>query len=183
MSPAADPAPTIRPLRDDEKDELARRVAASWGSALVTSRGVGHLITDLPCLLATDGDRWLGVCGYRFAGDECEVVLLEAFERHCGVGTALLTATLELARRLNSRRLWLVTSNANLEALRFYQRRGMHLVRVWPDAIAEARMRLKPEIPPIGEFGIAIRDELELEIVLRDADDPSGDRAGRRGTV
>ncbi|MGH2876950.1 MAG: hypothetical protein ACRDLV_11925 [Solirubrobacteraceae bacterium] len=33
-------------------------------------------------------------------------------------------------------------------------------------AFDEAR-RLKPSIPPVGEYGIAIHDELELEFLLR----------------
>jgi len=67
---------------------------------------------------------------------------------------------------LSCTRLWLVTTNDNLHALRFYQRRGMCLVRVWPDATTRAREKLKPQIPLTGEHGIPIRDELELELQL-----------------
>jgi hypothetical protein len=35
-------------------------------------------------------------------------------------------------------------------------------VAVHPRAVDEAR-RLKPGIPPVGNYGIPIRDELELE--------------------
>ena len=183
MLSSPNPGLSIRPIRDDERAELARVVARSWGSSLLASRGALYEVTDLTCLLATQADRWLGVAGYRFDGDACELVLLDAFERHQGVGTALLEATAEIARKSNSRRLWLVTTNSNLDALRFYQRRGMHLVRVWVDAVMENRRNLKPEIPLAGDFGIPIRDELELEIVFRDIDDPSEDRADQRGTA
>lgn len=77
-----------------------------------------------------------------------------------------LGAVVELARNSNSRRLWLVTTNSNLDALRFYQRRGLRIVRVWADAWASARESLKPEIPETGDYGIPILDELELELVL-----------------
>lgn len=83
-----------------------------------------------------------------------------------GSGPPCSTRRSSLPQNSNSRRLWLVTTNSNLDALRFYQRRGLHLVRVWPDAMNRSR-ELKPEIPMIGDFGIAIRDELELEIVFR----------------
>jgi hypothetical protein len=79
----------IRPVRDDERAELAVAVSRTWGSSRIVSRGVVYEITDLPCLLAVDGERWLGVAAYRPAGGECELVLLEAFERGAGVGTAL----------------------------------------------------------------------------------------------
>ena len=78
----------------------------------------------------------------------------------------VLAAPADIARGLNSRCLWLVTSNSNVAALRFYQRRGMRLVRVWTDALTRARQEFKPEIPLIGDHGIPIRDELELELKL-----------------
>ncbi|MBK9123270.1 MAG: GNAT family N-acetyltransferase, partial [Chloroflexi bacterium] len=62
-------------------------------------------------------------------------------------------------------RLWLITTNDNLDALRFYQKRGWHLVAVHRDALNESR-RLKPQIPIIGMDGIPLRDEIELEMTL-----------------
>jgi hypothetical protein len=63
--------------------------------------------------------------------------------------------------------VWLVTTNDNLVALRFYQRRGFRLSALRPGAVDEARRRLKPAIPDAGAFGIPLRDELELELRLR----------------
>jgi GNAT superfamily N-acetyltransferase len=170
----------IRPVRKDERGELARFIRAGWGSTTITSRGVAHDAASLPCLIAVDGERWLGLAAYVPTDDECELVLLEAFERHSGIGTALLAATIEAARNLNSRRLWLVTTNDNLDALRFYQRRGLRLARLWVDATTEARERLKPEIPMLGEYGIPIHDELELELILSTASDQTEDPIERR---
>ena len=116
-SPAAGPA--IRTIRDDERARLAGLIRTSWGSSVVTSRGLAHEASELPCLVALDGERWLGFAVYRLDGEECELVLLEAFHHGRGVGTALLGATTEVARKSNSRRLWLVTTNDNLDALRF----------------------------------------------------------------
>lgn len=160
---------TIRPLRDDEREDLARVVQESWGSSLIVSRGTVHNVRDLPCLVATNGSRWLGLAAYRIAGGECEIVLIEAFERGHGTGTALLDAVIEAARAAAARRLWLVTTNDNLDALRFYQRRGMRFVRLWPGAVTRARQLLKPEIPLTGDHGIPICDELELEMDLAGA--------------
>ena len=178
-SPATVPA--IRAIRDDERARLAGLIRAGWGSPVITSRGLAHEASQLPCLVAVDGERWLGVAVYRLDGDECELVLLEAFQHGHGVGTALLGATAEVARKSNSRRLWLVTTNDNLDALRFYQRRGMRLVRLWVDATTEARRTLKPEIPLVGEHGIPLRDELELELILGDTADTPANRADHRG--
>ena len=79
-----------------------------------------------------------------------------------GVGTALLRAVQEEATPAGCRRAWLVTTNDNLDAVRFYQRRGWEWIAFHRDAITEGR-RLKPELPQIGDNGIEIRHELEFE--------------------
>ena len=83
--------------------------------------------------------------------------------RRAGVGSALLGAVEELARRCGCKRLWLVTTNDNTHALAFYQRRGFVLAALHRDAVTEARRVLKPTIPLVGEGDLPIRDELELE--------------------
>lgn len=62
-------------------------------------------------------------------------------------------------------RLWLITTNDNMEALRFYQKRGFILSALYPNALEESR-KLKPEIPEVGLEGIPLRDEIELEFKL-----------------
>ena len=61
-------------------------------------------------------------------------------------------------------RLRVVTTDDNVDALRFYQRRGFRLAELRPGAVAEARQSLKPEIPLTGAYGIELRDEIELEM-------------------
>ena len=107
----------------------------------------------------------MGLATYRVAGGECELVSLDAVHHWQGIGSALLTGVANEARRHGCRRLWLTTTNDNLNAIRFYQRRGLRLVDVHPGAVDDAR-RLKPSIPLVGEHGIPIRDELELELEL-----------------
>ncbi len=55
-----------------------------------------------------------------------------------------------------------------LDALRFYQKWGLRLVALHPNALEQSR-RLKPEIPLVGRDGIPLRDELELEMTLNPA--------------
>jgi ribosomal protein S18 acetylase RimI-like enzyme len=79
---------------------------------------------------------------------------------HAGIGTTLIDAIEALTR---PRRLWLVTTNDNLDALRFYQRRGFRIVDTRVGAVEDARRTLKPTIPESGSYGIEIRDEIVLE--------------------
>jgi hypothetical protein len=62
-----------------------------------------------------------------------------------------------------ARRLWVLTTNDNVDALRFYQRRGFRLAGLNPGAVDGARATLKPEIPVVGAHGIPLRDELVLD--------------------
>jgi ribosomal protein S18 acetylase RimI-like enzyme len=134
----------------------------SWGDVIVVSRGRVHRLADLPALIAWRGDERVGAATYRTDGDEAELTSIEATTSGQGVGSALIAAVAEAVRAAGARRLWLITTNDNVDALRFYQRRGFRLVRLHPGAVDEAR-RLKPAIPEIGAHGIPIRDELELE--------------------
>ncbi len=81
------------------------------------------------------------------------------------MGSALLDAVKSVAAASKCRRLWLVTTNDNTRALRFWQKRGFRLVAVYPGS-AEKLRRLNPKIPLTGIDGIPIRDEIELEIIL-----------------
>ena len=91
--------------------------------------------------------------------------MLHSLEPGFGVGTALLDGAACEARRHGCRRARLITTNDNVEAIRFYQSRGWEWVAFHRDALAASR-RLKPEIPEIGAHGIPIRHELEFELAV-----------------
>ena len=102
-----------------------------------------------------------GVVTYLIEADVCEVVSIDAVVQGEGVGTALLEAACEAAVAAGCRRVRLITTNDNVDALRFYQRRGFALTELRPGAVGESR-RMKPQIPLVGAHGIPIRDELVL---------------------
>lgn len=155
----------IREPHRGERAWVERRLAESWGSTTIVSRGREHDASELPALLAVIGDEKVGLATYRLADGECELVTLDALRPGQGVGSALLARAAEEAGRRGCRRLWLITTNDNVDALRFYQRRGMRLAAVHRGAVDAAR-RIKPSIPLIGDHGIPIHDELELELLL-----------------
>ena len=120
---------------------------------------------SLSALRIVDEAGLAGVASWRADGPEWEVVTLDSLRQFNGVGTALVGAVVERAGAARVRRLWLITTNDNLDALRFYQRRGWRIAKVWPDAVGESR-KIKPSIPDTGAYGIPIRDEIELEYRL-----------------
>ncbi len=129
------------------------------------SRGVAHRVSDWPALVAEIGGAPCGLLAYRPAPPECAILVIDAEPRHQGIGSALIAAVVEAAKTAGCARLWLVTTNDNVDALRFYQRRGFALAAVHRGQIDEARKH-KPSIPRDGRYGIPIRDEIELERLL-----------------
>jgi ribosomal protein S18 acetylase RimI-like enzyme len=156
---------SVRPLTTDDMPWVRELFGGRWGGTVSVSRGVAHDTTALPGFIAEyDGER-AGVVTYRLDGRECELVTLDSVREGVGVGTALVTAVARAARAAGAARLWLITTNDNLHALRFYQRYGFDLVALHHDAIARSRA-LKPSIPQIGSDGIPLRHELELALPL-----------------
>jgi N-acetylglutamate synthase-like GNAT family acetyltransferase len=155
----------VRQATAADHSRIVDLLARSWGSTTVVGHGVVYDAATLPALLAERRGRLAGLLTYAIGSDDFEVVSIDAVVKSAGVGTVLLAAAAEHAERAGLRRLWLVTTNDNLDALRFYQRRGLRLVRVTPGGVDESR-RIKPGIPLVGDFGIEIHDELTLEMRL-----------------
>jgi GNAT superfamily N-acetyltransferase len=157
----------VRVRRSGESDRPAlEEFLARWYSTRVARRGALERPIERPALVAEEHGRLLGALTYVVDGAACEVLTLHADERRRGVGTALIEAVRRVAAEAGCTRLWLITTNDNVDALRFYQRRGFRLAALHKGAVDDSRARLKAEIPVVGEYGIPIRDELELELDL-----------------
>lgn len=160
----------LPPAGDTDRTWLARLWLAEWGGETMITKGRVHRLDDMEALIAWDDDATAGAPGgaATFRLDEdggCELMSLNALVEGRGAGSALLAAVEEAARRAGCRRVWLITSNDNLDALRFYQRRGYRLAALYSGAVDEAR-KTKPTIPVVGEYGIPLHDEIELQKML-----------------
>lgn len=158
----------IQPVGPREREWLYDARVRLFRGDTIVSRGRVHRPLDLPGFVAYRGSEPLGVAICEIRGAACELVSIDALRQWEGIGTMLLAAVEEAARAARCTRVWLITTNDNTDALRFYQRRGYRLVAVHAGAIAESRRR-KPAIPELGHHGIPVRDELELEKALPQA--------------
>jgi len=111
-----------------------------------------------------DGER-VGLVTFEIIDEQCEIVTLDAFRKWQGIGTVLLKKVCEVARSRGCKRLWLITTNDNIDAIKFYQRRGLTIAAVHVNAMEFSRS-IKPTIPLIGMNKIPLRDEIEFEIIL-----------------
>jgi len=131
---------------------------------MVSTSGV-HEVDQLPGLVAVLEGKPAGLLTYSTKGDQLEIVTIDSGVENRGVGSALVDSVRQLAERRGARRLWLVTTNDNLRALGFYQRRGFVLAALHRDAMESVRA-IRPEVPQVGLDGIPLRDMLELESLL-----------------
>ena len=156
---------TIRATTPEDKP-VVEEIISHWLTNFIISRGRRLYPAELPGFLAFDETgKPIGLLTMEIVGDECEVVTLDAFVPWSGIGTELMKRVEQAARDADCRRLWLITTNDNIEAIRFYQRRGLTLAAVHVNALEQSR-KLKPQIPLIGNFGIPMRDEIEFEMWL-----------------
>ncbi|MEW6093575.1 MAG: GNAT family N-acetyltransferase [Chloroflexota bacterium] len=171
----------IRLLTPSDQDWVRQKMIEEWGAEIIVVHGEVFRPAELPGYVAELDGEIVGLLTYRIAGNECEVMTLNSWREGIGVGTALIEAARQaagaaLSRRVEPietlskgqagcRRLYLVTTNDNTHALRFYQKRGFTLCAVRLNVMVESR-KIKPEISLTGADGIPIRDEIELEIKL-----------------
>lgn len=156
---------TIRDAAASDQDWIEDFITKRWGSNRVVSSGVMHDVPQLPGFIAWRSGVRVGLLSYQTVEKEFEIVTLDSVEEKVGIGSAMVSKAVDLARKSSCKRVWLITTNDNMPALRFYQKRGFHLVAIHRNALESSR-RLKPEIPQIGLYGIPLRDEIELEIPL-----------------
>ncbi|MEW6086103.1 MAG: GNAT family N-acetyltransferase [Chloroflexota bacterium] len=155
----------IRRLISEDIPRLRQFWNEHWSGEFIVTRGNIHQPEDVVGFVVEDGDFWAGLVTFRIANDECEVISLDGLRDGEGIGTMLLRKVIEEACSRKCRRVFLITTNDNLYALGFYQRRDFELVAIHRNALEETR-KLKPTIPIIGQNHIPLRDEIELEMIL-----------------
>ena len=157
---------TVRPFAEADVAWAEAVVAAELGGRWQVRRGQRVDALGGPGWVAEREGQPVGLLTAAPRDDGWELVLLVATERRSGVASQLVDHLLTEARSAGAARVWVVTTNDNLAALAFYQRRGFRLSALRPGAVDEARATLKPEIPPTGQDDVPIRDELELAVDL-----------------
>lgn len=158
----------LRRLTSSDLPRLRQFWIEHWGGEEMFTRGNVYRPEQLEGFVIEDGAEWIGLLTFFIKDGECEVTSLDSLREGQGIGSTLIDKALEEARTKNCRRLFLITTNDNLNALGFYQKRGFELVTIYRGAINETRKR-KPSIPLLGFNNIPLQDEIELEMSLRGA--------------
>jgi ribosomal protein S18 acetylase RimI-like enzyme len=149
----------IREIGESDRSWLRGLIAREWGLPVVSISGT-HDPSSLAGFVAEDDDESLGAITYRLTEHQCEVVTLNSLHPRRGVGSALLAAVKAVADG-DGRRLWLITTNDNIDAIRFYQLRGMDMRALHRDFVEEVR-RQKPTIDDHASGDITFRHAIEF---------------------
>lgn len=155
----------IRPIERADRPWVVRRLEDAFGDVTVARKGVLIDASVLPGFVATDDGRPVGLLTYGAVNDECEVVAIISTEKGRGIGRTLMDAVRDHAASSGYRRLWLITTNDNTRAIRFYQLWGMDLCAFYRHGARRSR-KVKPDLPERGADGIPLDHELEFELLL-----------------
>src|SRR5260370_10486469 len=155
----------VRPLTTEDSAWVRQAIIKHWGDTIVVAHDKVYHPQTLPGFVAILKGNRVGLLTYSLEDENCEIVTIESTKPWLGIGTLLIKAVTQTAREASCKRLWLITTNDNLQALRFYQKLGFMLVTVHRNSVDAAR-QLKPRIPLIGNDQIPLHDEIELEMML-----------------
>lgn len=139
--------------------DLISHFQAHWKNSKLVISGETIDLMDFPVLILLNPSP-VGFLSYRLINKQIEILSLISEESGKGIGSILLEEIESIGRSNQYEALTLITTNDNLNALRFYQKRGFQIRALYPDAIPFSRT-LKPEIP-MENNGIPINDELLL---------------------
>ena len=156
---------TIREITENDRTWVKSIFVNYWGGDFSVSRGKKFSAEELPGFIAETGIEKVGLITYNINNKECEITTLNSLLEKNGIGTALIERVKQAAREENCKCLWLITTNDNTQALRFYQKLEFTIKAIHVNAMAESR-KLKPGIPLFGNDEIPIRDEIELEYLF-----------------
>ena len=152
----------ILEITNESRERVNDFLIANWYSTDMSVRGKIIDGTKLDGFIIEEKNEIIGLITYMFYDNICEIISLDSKRENMGIGSMLLNKLEKFAKEKNATKMRLVTTNDNLRAQHFYQKRGYHITKVYENAMDEVR-KLKPDLPLIGENGIPLRDEIEFE--------------------
>ena len=150
---------------ESNRAEINQFIKEHWYSTKMVVRGQEFDMSEMEGVVAYNGGQIIGLITYMFRNRICEIMSLDSLEEKQGIGTALLNMVIQEAKENNIQKVVLITTNDNINAIRFYQKRGFDMVNLYRNILDVSR-KLKPEIPLIGENDIPLRHEIEFEMIL-----------------
>jgi ribosomal protein S18 acetylase RimI-like enzyme len=153
------------PISIQNREQINAFIKERWFSTKMIIRGEIVDMTKVDGIIAMDANQMVGLLTYVIRDDICEITSLDSLKPGQGIGTTLINKVIRIAKEKKCSRIIVVTTNDNINAIRFYQKRGFDMARLYHNALDVSR-KLKPEIPLVGNHGIPIKHEIEFEIIF-----------------
>ena len=155
----------IHSTEENDRPWIRGVIREWWGAESVVVRKTKYEPAEMDGFIAFLNGEKVGLVILRYEETLCEIMSLTVSGTHPQIDRQLISSAVEDAKKHNSERMIVVTTNDNTNALRFYQNFGFRLHELRVGIVKESR-KIKPQIPLIGKYHIPIRDEIELEMIL-----------------
>ena len=155
----------IKTISFENREQINHFISNRWFSTDMVVRGELVDMTTLDGFVTYEDKKIIGLVTYKIKGTECEIMSLDSLMEKQGIGTALVNKVIEISRDNKCTKIKLITTNDNINALRFYQKLGFDMAKLYHNALDISR-KLKPSIPLLGEFEIPLKHEIEFEMDL-----------------
>lgn len=152
-------------LNENIIPEVRTFMKKRWRSELMISKGRVYTLGELEGYGFFEDQKLLGLITFNVLSGGCQIISLDSLSEGRGIGSMLISLVEEQAQIRGCSRIWVVTTNDNTKALRFYQKRGFTLCGFYENSVDMAR-QIKPEVPIYGQDNIPIKHEFELEYRL-----------------
>lgn len=136
-----------------------------WYTTTMIIRGKEIDMTKTEGFYFSKGEDIVGLITYIVYDNILEITSLDSLLENQGIGSKLLKTVIHEAKEKKVQKIVLITTNDNINAIKFYQKRGFDMARLFRNALDISR-KLKPEIPLIGENSIPLRHEIEFELLI-----------------
>ena len=147
------------------RDLVNAFIKQHWYTTTMIIRGKEIDMTKADGFYFRDGKTIIGLITYIVYNNILEIISLDSLRENQGIGNELVETVIHEAKERNLQKIVLITTNDNINAIRFYQKRGFDMVHLFRNAMDISR-KLKPEIPLIGENSIPLRHEIEFELSI-----------------
>lgn len=155
----------IIPINSEFRPKVNQYVADEWAGPMIVTKGISHNTSDTDGFISVIDGELTGYILYEIDNGQCEILVLQSICENRGIGSALIRAVIDVAKSNHCTRVWLITTNDNIHAIRYYQKFGFELKAVHINALDESR-RQKPSIPLFGSEGIPLKHEFEFDYML-----------------
>jgi len=155
----------INKLNNDYIHKVNEIIINNWGSDIIASMGKVYKLQDLDGFIALSNKDIVGVITYNIKNKKCQIITLNSLIENKGIGSGLIEEVIKESKKNNCKILHLVTTNDNIKAIKFYQKKGFDIRKIYFNSIKKYR-KIKQEIPEIGDYEIPIKHEIEFIIKL-----------------